>query len=194
MNKGHISTMTDGVPSTDTHGQLHQLQIHKLLQHKGRAVCPEGLNGELAALQFTFPELPLKDTASPGELFWEPQLLEVDLSSTQPKAMTTAIQAPTTTQVLTHSPPDTTEPPYDIAMAVNLHFQGAMEGMQQAFPTASAPVSQHGTLGESHHQWPWGLHPQLGKQKIPQARGDRLSHPSPNGNLHTDSSMGSHTR
>ena len=45
LSKGHISTMMGGTPSMDTHDQLHQLQIHKLLQHKDIMVCPEGLNG-----------------------------------------------------------------------------------------------------------------------------------------------------
>ena len=44
--KGHISTMTDSAPTVYGHGWLHLLQIHKLLQHKNRVVCPEGLNGE----------------------------------------------------------------------------------------------------------------------------------------------------
>ena len=66
LNEGHINTMMDGV---DTHGQLHQLQICKLLQHGSRVVCPEGLNSELEALQITFLELPLWDAAAPGEPF-----------------------------------------------------------------------------------------------------------------------------
>ena len=66
-NEGHNSAMMDGAHSTDAHGWFHQLQIWKLLQHKGKVVCPEGLNGELVALQFTFPELPLWDVAAPSE-------------------------------------------------------------------------------------------------------------------------------
>ena len=69
MNEGHISAMIDGMPGTDTYSQLHQLQIGKLLQHKGRVVCPEGLSGELEALQFTFPGLPLWGMATLRELF-----------------------------------------------------------------------------------------------------------------------------
>ena len=60
-------------------GWLHQLQVCKLLQHEGRVVCPEGLNCELEALQFTLLELPLWDMATPREPFQEPQLLEVGL-------------------------------------------------------------------------------------------------------------------
>ena len=62
-----------------------------------------------------------------GEPFSELQLLEVDLSHTQPEGMTTAIQAPTTLLVLTQSLADTVEPPHDITMAINLHLQGASE-------------------------------------------------------------------
>ena len=67
LNEGHISTMTDGMPSGDAHSQLHQLQICKLLQHEGMVVCPEGLYCELEPLQFTFPELPLWDAAAANE-------------------------------------------------------------------------------------------------------------------------------
>ena len=141
-NKGHISAMMDGTPSVDACGWLHQLQICKPLQHEGRVVCPEGLNGELEALHFTFPELLLWDMATPREPFWEMQLLEVDLVHMQPEGMTTTIQAPTTTPVLTHPLADTIEPPHDITMAINLHLQGALEWLQWASSTASASVSQ----------------------------------------------------
>ena len=67
LNEGHISTMTDGAPSMDAHSWLHQLQLCKLLQNEGSVVCPEGLNRELEALQFTFPQLPLWDAATPSE-------------------------------------------------------------------------------------------------------------------------------
>ena len=166
MNKGHISTMMYGVPSMDTHGQLHQLQVCKLLQYKGKLVCPEDLNRDLGALQFTFPELPHWDVATPSEPFQEPQLLEVDLCSAQPEGMTTAIQAPTTTPVLTYSLADTIEPPCDITMAVNLHLKGALEWLQWASSTALAPSPSVVCLAESHHQWPWGLYIWVMEQRI----------------------------
>ena len=119
--------MSDSTLSVDAHGWLHQLQICKLLQHKGRVVCPEGLNGELEALQFTLPELPLWDAAAPREPFPELQLLEVDLSCVQPEGVTSSIQAPTTTHVLTHSQADTIECLNDIAMAINFASPGALE-------------------------------------------------------------------
>ena len=56
-SEGHISAITDGMPSMNACGQLHQLQVQKLLQHRGWVVCPEGLNREFKALQFTFQEL-----------------------------------------------------------------------------------------------------------------------------------------
>ena len=66
-NMGHITTMTDGAPSMGACGWLHQLQVHKLLQYKDQVVCPESLNGQMEALQFTFKELPLWDTATPKQ-------------------------------------------------------------------------------------------------------------------------------
>ena len=40
-------------------------------------------------------------------------------------------------------PADIVEPPHDTATAINLQLQGALEWLQQASPTASAPTSQH---------------------------------------------------
>ena len=50
----HISAMMEGIHSVNTCGQLHQLQVWKLLQHSDSVVFPEGLNGEPEALQFSF--------------------------------------------------------------------------------------------------------------------------------------------
>ena len=129
-NEGHVSAITDGMPSMDTHVWLHQLQIWKLLQHKGMVVGPEGLNSELEALQFTFQELPLWDTSTPSEPICKPQLIEVDLGSMQPERVMTTSQAPTTTSVLPPSLATTIEPPCDITMAINLQLQGALEWLQ----------------------------------------------------------------
>ena len=81
LSEGHVSTMMDGAPCMNTCGWLHQLQIHKPLQHKDMMVCPEGLNDELEALQFTFQELPLLEIAALGKPVCKPHLIEVDLSS-----------------------------------------------------------------------------------------------------------------
>ena len=55
---GHFSAMTDGAPSMDTHSWFHKLQVHKLLQCKDLVACPEGLNSQMEALQFTFKKFP----------------------------------------------------------------------------------------------------------------------------------------
>ena len=104
----HVSIMMDGMPSSDACSWLHKLQVCKLLQHREKVVCLEGLNGDLEALQFTVPELPLWDAATPSKPFRETQFLEVDLAHGQPEGMTTAIQAPITTPVPTHSLADST--------------------------------------------------------------------------------------
>ena len=194
LSEGHVSTMTDGTHCADTHGWLHQLQICKLLQHKDMVVCPEGFNSELEALQFTFQELPLWDAAAPGEPINKPQLIELDLGSKQHESVTTTIQAPTTTPVLPSSLANTVEPPSDITMASTCSSRGSLNSCSR-LPPQPQPLS-HGTVcqEESCHWQPWGLCSQLEKQKIPSGRGDGLSHPCPDGNPHTDVSMGGHTR
>ena len=192
-SEGHISTMTDGVPCVDTHGQLHQLQICKLLQHDKKVVCPEGLNGELEALQFSFPKVPLWNEATPSEPP-KPQLIEVDLGSMQPESKTTSTQAPTTTLGLPPSPADTIVAPMTLPWPSTCNSRGL--GMAATdFPHSLCPCLsvQHaqeraviGGLGGSALNWR--------KRISTWARGDRLSHLCPNGNLHTDASTGSHTR
>ena len=120
---GYFSTMTDGTPSTDPCGQLHQ-QVHKLLQHKDMVVCPEGLNSHMEASQFTFKELPLWDAATPSKTTHKLQLMTVDLGGKQAEGVTTTIL--TSTPVLP-PPTDTAEPSSDIAAAINLLLMGAME-------------------------------------------------------------------
>ena len=110
-HEGHISAMMDAMPSANAHSQLHQYQVCKLLQQREKVVCPEGLNGDMEALQFTFPELPLWDTTAPSKPFGKPWFLEVDFGHVQPQGVTITIQAPITTLALTHSHADTIEPP-----------------------------------------------------------------------------------
>ena len=66
-SEGHIGAMTDGMPSTNTCGHLHQLQVWKLLQCGGWVVCPEGLNWGLKALLFNFEKLPFWNAAAVDE-------------------------------------------------------------------------------------------------------------------------------
>ena len=80
-NNGHIHTMMDGICSINACGQLHQLQVWKLLQHSDSVVFQEGLNGEPEALQFSFQELPLLDAASMDGPAQDLPMIEVVLNS-----------------------------------------------------------------------------------------------------------------
>ena len=187
LSEGHISAMMDGTPCVNACGWLHQLQICKLLQHNNMVVCPEGLNGKLEALQFSFPDLPLLNAAAPGKPTHKPQLIEVDLSSVQPKSMPTSTQAPTTTLGFPLSSQYHCAP-HDIAIAIK--------------PTTPVdiPCSLHPFLSVQHAQEratigsPGGSALNWRNRISPWARGDRLSHPCPSGNPHADVSTGSHTR
>ena len=108
-------------------------------------VCPEGLNGKLEALQFTFQELPLWDVATADKSAWGPQLIEIGLS-TQPNSMTTAIQASPTASIPIPSPAIPVKHVCDIAMVINQQWLGALEWLQWASPTSLTPVSQHSML------------------------------------------------
>ena len=138
----HISTMTDGAPSTDAHSWLHQLQVHKLLQCKDLVVCPDGLNGQREASQFTFKELPLWNATIPSTL----QLMVVDLSGMQPKNVTAIPQTPLSNPDLPPPPTDTTEPSGHVTAAINLQLMGAIEWLQQASSIAPASISQQSLL------------------------------------------------
>ena len=193
-SEGHISAMTGGVLSVDTHGWLHQLQICKLLQHKDRVICPEGLNGKLEALQFTFEKLPLWDAATPSKPACEPQLIEVDLGSEQPESATTVPQTSTTTLVLpllwwilwsllVTSPQASTwsfRGPWHSCSRLPLEPQPCLS-VQHAEERATV-----GGTGDSA--------PNRRNRRSPWATGDRLGHPCPNGNSHAVVSAGSHPR
>ena len=64
LSKGHISTMMADVPSADACGWLHQLQIHKLLQHKNMVVLPGRFEWQVRSLIVYFPGAPLWDAAT----------------------------------------------------------------------------------------------------------------------------------
>ena len=184
--------MMDGAPNVDAHNWFHQLQVCKLLQHKDMVVCLEDLNGDTETLQFTFQELPFWDAAAASEPTHEPQLMEVDLSGVQPESVTMAIQTPNSTPILP-PPAGTAGPSGNITAAINLQLIGAMELLQQASPITSAclPV-QHiketttiCSSGGSACSWKI--------ERSPQARGDGLCHPCPDGNPHADVSAGGHS-
>ena len=87
---------------------FHQLQMCKLLQYKDLVVCPEGLNGQMEASQFTFnKELPpLGCCCIPSKPACKPQLMVGDLGSMHPEGVTATIQTPHSTPVLPSPPAD----------------------------------------------------------------------------------------
>ena len=181
-SEGHIGTMTDGMPNMNACGHLHQLQVWMLLQSGSLVVCTEGLNEKLKALQFNFEELPLWNAATMGEPTQDPPLIEVDLSCTEPEDMMTTPQAPTTKLIPSLLPAAVIEPPHDIATAINLHLQGALEWLLWTSHNLDpCLLAQHareraaiGSLGGS-------TFPQ--SRRPPWAGGIRFGHPWPNGNL-----------
>ena len=77
-------------PSTDACGWLHQRLVEKLLQCKDLVMCPEGLNGQMEASEFTFKELPLWNATAASKPACKPQLMVVDLSGVQPRDVNAA--------------------------------------------------------------------------------------------------------
>ena len=164
---GHISTMTDGAPSMDPCSQLHQLQVCKLLQCKDMVVWPEGLNGQKEASQFTFKELPLWDTAAPGEPIHKLQLIALDLSAMQAEGITTTIQ----TLKLYTSPTSLQQTLLSLLMTA---LQQSTCSSQAPWcdccrlcplPQPLFPSTAH--QGISHHLQIWGLCQQPKNWKIP---------------------------
>ena len=91
--------------------------------------------------------------------------------------MTTSIQAPTTTLVLTHSPANTTEPPLTSPWP-STYTSRAPWNSYSKLPSQHQPLSPSIVcLGESHHQWPSGSTLNQTNKKSPWAKEDGLSHP-----------------
>ena len=127
--------MTDGVHSVNTCGQLHQLQVWKLLQHGDSGVFQEGLNREPEALQFSLQELSLWNATSLDGPSWDLPMIEVVLSSVESE-----------TASLTQVPP----PP---------SHQSSMWCCHSSEPTPQPPPTSIAYLGGSCHLQPWAPHP-----------------------------------
>ena len=80
-------------------------------------VCPARLD----ALVFNFEELPLWNPGTMGEATRDPSMIEVDLCSMKPKAISTTLVPPLFSAL---------EPQPNIAETLNLHIQGALERLQ----------------------------------------------------------------
>ena len=136
---------------------------------------------------------PLWNAATPSEATHKLQLMEVDLSGMQYESITTAIQTPTYTLVLppscwhcralwwhccsnqptVHECHGVTAGGFPCHLCLCLPAQHTKE--------AATICSSGGSVGSQR----------IGRS--PQARGDRLNHPCPNGNPHADVSAGCHS-
>ena len=134
----HIGAMTDGICSVNACGELHQVQVWKLLQHDDSIVFPEGLNREPKSLQFSFWELPLWNATSADGPIQDLPMIGVVLSSAESETARPTQVPPTLLAI---------KPPCDITTVLNLHFQGALEWLHQISHAASAPTSQHSMPG-----------------------------------------------
>ena len=99
---GHLGTMTDSTQSVNTCSCLHQLQTWKLLQHREHVVFPEGLNGEMEAHHFSFPELSPWDTATAGRSAWELPPIEMILGGVEHESMLTIPPSPASSVPASH--------------------------------------------------------------------------------------------
>ena len=75
--EGHLSALTEGMPSNIPWRRIHQLEVHQLLHSEARVVYPKGLNGCLVPVITTLPK-----SLSHGMTMLndEPTLLQVDIS------------------------------------------------------------------------------------------------------------------
>ena len=99
---GHIGTMTDGTWSVNACGHLNKLQTWKLLQHREHVVFPEGLNGELEACHFSFPELPPWDTTTAGRSAGELSPIELTLGGAEHESMLAIPHSPVNLTPVSH--------------------------------------------------------------------------------------------
>ena len=139
-SEGHMSAMIYFMPSINACGYLSQLEVHKLLQCGDQVVFPGGLNGGLESMWFTFPELPVWNTATPSQPTCEPLLLQVNLSSMKPRDETPIGLVPLIASMPLSSMQHAMEHPSEIATSMTVELQ---ELLLQAMPNTSDPVPGH---------------------------------------------------
>ena len=125
----------------------------------------------LDTLVFDFTDLPLWDMTTAGEATQNPTMIEVDLCSMPPEAVSTTL---TPTHVFT----STTQP--TITKILNLHIQGAFEQVQQTSSTTSMPVSQHSAPRRKLPSMALGAPTPHWSRRSTQTGGSRLSHAQAN--------------
>ena len=135
-SEGHISVMIDGTPSANACGYLHLLEVCKLLQCGNQVVCPEGLNGELEPMQFTFSEPTL------GKLHHKMSLLWVNPSSVKLSGEAPIASVLLTSSLLPSSMQPTTKYPCDATTGMTAEIQ---ELLSQAMLNTSVLVPGHAT-------------------------------------------------
>ena len=113
-NKGHLGILMEGESQRISCGLLHQLLAWRLLQCGKWMVCPGGLNTGLKALVFDFDKELLWNIATEGEAIQDPSMIEVDLCSTKPEAISTTPVPPLFSAI---------KPQPNITKTLNLHLQ-----------------------------------------------------------------------
>ena len=141
---GHIGIMTGDLPRQNTCSCLHRLCMWHLLQCRGWMVCPDGINGGLEPLVFSFKELSLWNVTNTGESSRDPSMMDVDLGDVVHAAL----------------------PSTQVEDPLSLSSRRTMEQLPLA--SLAIPTLPHNTLPPGHklHQWPWEFLPQQGKQRI----------------------------
>ena len=172
-SKGHLSILMEGKPQRNPCGFLHQLQAWRLLQCGEQVVCPGGLNVGLDAIVFDFTELPLGDVATTGGATQNPTMIEVDLCSMPPEAIST-------TPAPSHVSTGATWP--TVTEILNLHMQeggtwcapGSIASFQPLWPQKCHPQTSSKILEGTQLCWwpcsqnpPWRGQPQWGWLETP---------------------------
>ena len=172
--------MTDSTQSVNVCSHLHQLQTWKLLQHGEHVVFPKGLNGELEAHHFSFPELPPWDTTATDGSAGELLPIEVILGDTEHDSMLTIPPSSASLAPASHHNTLDGKSPYEALEDLPLpkqrmclawrrwtHLHMYLQPPPSRHPQATPP---HGTLPSLHKSaihCPQPPHPNPQEQLVP---------------------------
>ena len=118
--------------------------------HGDCVVFPEGLNGELEALQFPCQDLPLGNATTTDGPTQNPPLIGMVLGSMEPKTANTTLVPPSFQAI---------EPPHDITTVLNQHLQGPWNSFSRLLLQPHPLPLSIACLEGSHHLQLWVLHP-----------------------------------